>query len=109
MEDLREVVKVGDFVQYTLVTDTQVLEVVGITPNGIRLRYTTTGERMASDNVDGNPFPVVWREVLPCPGAMTQLVRRRKDGTYRVASWANRLRPAELIDGKPVKFTDYRY
>lgn len=108
-EDLRDVVGVGNFVEYTMVTDTQVFEIVGITPSGLRIRGTVTGELKHSENRDGNPYPVVWRECLPCPEAVTQLVRRRKDGTYRIASWAGRLRPAQMIDGVPVKFTDYRF
>ena len=103
-----ENVQVGDFVQYTMVTDTQVYEVMGKTAKTLQLRTTVDGERMKSENVDGNPYPLVYVAVESWDGTQTETVRLRKDGTYRMASWANPIRFAECIDGKPVRFTDYR-
>lgn len=107
-DDLRESVAVGDFVQYVLVTDTSVYEVVGKTATGLRLRPAGSGEVLRRTNFDGNPWPVVYTECVPSVEAGTFLVRRRKDGTYRVASWARPLRKAYECEGKPVRVTDYR-
>ena len=86
--------KVGDFLVYTMWTDTRGYEVVGVTPKGIKLRLTVDGPKVTSENRDGNPYPCVWEEMLPDPDGEVFLLRRRKDGTFRVADWANPLRPA---------------
>ena len=99
--------KVGDFVSYTLVTDTVIYEVVGVTAKTIKVRGTRKGEIIASENVGGNPYPVVYREAVSVIDYPVQTVRLRKDGTYRLDSWSP-LRPATMIDGKPVTVTDYR-
>lgn len=101
--------QVGDFVSYTLVTDTQVYEVVKRTPHTATLRRTRPGENLRSENRDGNPYPVVHTEAVSDPTGPTQVVRRRKDGTFRIADWSRPLRPATEIDGKPVTRTDYRF
>lgn len=101
-------VQPGDFVQYTLVTDTRVYEVVGKTAKTLRIRPANKGERVASENHDGNPYPVVWTEAESDPDGAVITVRLRKDGTYRLANWARPLRPATIVEGKPVFYTDYR-
>lgn len=114
------------FVQFTLVTDTEVFEVVARTAKTVTIRRTKRGERIGSHHVDGNPYPLVYTEAVAFTEAeaaeyaayepqygvqepLDRVVRLRKDGTFRVARWANPLRPATVIDGKAVTFTDYRY
>lgn len=98
----------GDFVTYTLVTDTKTYRVEKVTAKTLTLRPCAQGEVVKSENRDGNPFPCVWREAVPVEGAQTKVVRLRKDGTYRLDDWARPLRPATMIEGKPVVYTDYR-
>lgn len=98
----------GQFVSYALVTDTVTYRVEKVTAKTITLRPCKSGEVVKSENRDGNPFPVVWTEAVPMEDAPSRVVRLRKDGTYRLADWARPLRPATMIDGKPVKYTDYR-
>jgi hypothetical protein len=98
--------KVGDFVSYTMVTDTQVYEVVKVTPKTITIRHTSTGDVLWTD---GAPYPVVYREAVREPySGSDRVLRVRKDGTYRVGDWARPLTIAQMIDGKPVSRTDYK-
>lgn len=100
--------QIGDFLSATLVTDTMVYEVVGRTEKTLKIRACERGEIVKRENRDGNPWPVVWTEALSWENGTVQIVRRRKDGTYRTFEGANPLRPAARIDGKPVSYTDYR-
>ena len=97
---------VGDFLSEKLWTDTVVYEVVGLTRCTIKVRRCARGEVVKHENYGGNPYPCIWREALPNPEAGVLTVRRRKDGTFRRGT--NPLRPAHMIDGKPVDYTDYR-
>jgi hypothetical protein len=97
---------VGDFVQEVLVTDTLVYEVTATTAKTMTVRRTRDTGTVASENRDGNPYPVVYTGQEPDPGGYTRLVRLRKDGTYRVGS--RPLRPAWRVDGQVVRYTDYR-
>lgn len=102
-------VKVGDFLSETLVTDTRVYQVAKVTARTVTLRGTTDGERVRSENRDGNPYPCVWTEAVPVGDEYEmRTVRLRKDGTLRVIDGGRPLRPAQMIDGKPVTYTDYR-
>jgi hypothetical protein len=80
----------GDFVKETLVTDTVVWEVVGMTTKTVTLRRTAR-----VPNVMRHPYVMaVDFAVEPDPTA-EQVVRKvRKDGTVRLASWARPLRPS---------------
>lgn len=98
----------GSFVQYTMVTDTVVLEVVKATAKTITVRGTGDGEVLHKRNADGNPFPIVYTEAVPAPGATPKTFRLRKDGTFRAYSGGRPIRPAALIDGRPARVTDYR-
>lgn len=100
--------RVGDFVTEVLVTDTVTYEVVAKTPKTLRIRRTRHGEIVKRTNEGGNPYPCVWHEAVSDPGATERVVRLRKDGCYRSAKYGNPLRPATVIDGKPVSYTDYR-
>jgi hypothetical protein len=98
--------KVGDFIAYTLVTDSRVYEVVKTTAKTITVRPTQSGEVLESD---GSPYPVVWHEAVRMAGnGSDRVLRLRKDGTYRVADWARPFTLARMIDGKPVSRTDYK-
>lgn len=102
-------VQPGDFLNETLVTDTLCYEVIKVTPATITVRQTARGETIKSENRDGNPYPCTWTEALTDPTGRTSMVRRRKDGTYRMGQGGRALRHAILVDGKPATFTDYRF
>lgn len=95
------------FLSDTMVTDTRVFEVVAATDKTIQLRHTVTGEVLQRQHRDGNPYPLVWAEAIVQPSAKIITVRRRRDGTYRV-NGGSPLRPATIVDGRPVTYTDYR-
>lgn len=100
--------QVGDFISETLVTDTRTYVVTKVTAQTIRIQGTSQGEIVKSENRDGNPWPCTYREAVRDPEAPIRTLRRRKDGTFRVAGWANPMRPATMVDGKPCTYTDYR-
>jgi hypothetical protein len=101
---------VGDYVAETLVTDTRVYKIIKVTAKTITVMPGRQGETVKVENRDGNPFPCVWTAITfndaDAPYAYT--LRLRKDGTYRMGNTARPLRPAQLIDGQPVSYTDYR-
>lgn len=102
------------FVAQLLVTDTMVYEVVGRTPCTLKLRRTRDGERITKDMlVDGADVPecppVLWTEQVPDEDAPVKVVRRRKDGTYRLFRTGYALHPCSEVDGRPVRRTDYRF
>lgn len=100
------------FVAALLVTDTLVYEIVKRTPQTLTLRRTKDGAHRERDTlVDGGTDPdappVIWTEQVPDPDGRTQLVRLRKDGTFRL--YGNPLRRCTEINGMPVRRTDYRF
>lgn len=104
-------VQPGDYVSYTLVSDSVTYEVIKTTALSITIRRTKTGETLRQENYGGNPYPVIWKECVPDEAGHTMTLRQRKDGHFGPKSGAsyNRIRMATLVDGKPVKRTDYRY
>jgi hypothetical protein len=80
----------GDFITESLVSDTKTWEVIAVTPQTITIRPTRPGKVLWSASIDGNPYPVTYSECVPHyigkghPWVRT--LRRRKDGTFRVAS-----------------------
>ncbi len=96
------------FVTETLVTDTVTYEIIKRTPKTITVRTTITGDVLKSQD-PGSGYPQVWCEAVGDPEGTLYTLRLRKDGTYRRAVWANALRPATMIDGKPVTYTDYSF
>jgi hypothetical protein len=96
------------FVTETLVTDTVTYEIIGRTAKTITIRTTISGDVVKSQD-PGSGYPQVWCEAISDPEGATYTLRLRKDGTYRRATWANALRPAAVIDGKPVSYTDYSF
>lgn len=100
----------GDFVSELLVTDTRVYEVTRRTASTLWLTPCRKGDVVKRENRDGNPWPLIWNEAIPYQGGDLIRVGRRKDGSYRLGSYAgaDRLRPAFMIDGRPVTVTDYR-
>lgn len=102
------------YVAALLVTDTMVYEIVGRTACTLKLRRTRDGEGVTRDTkVDGGTDPdcppVLWREQVPDELARAQVVRLRKDGTYRMHRSGNPLAPCCEINGKPARRTDYRF
>ena len=100
--------QVGDFLAWTMVTDTVVYEVVKTTASTITVRRTRGGDVVRRHNVDGDPYPLVYTAERPDPTASTRVLRRRADGTFRVGNGANPMRPAITHEGVPVSLTDYR-
>lgn len=100
--------EVGDFLQHRYVTDTAVYEVVAVSKSGLSIRVRTTLRGEVLDTYsDGGPYPVNFTEAISDETGTVRTVRRRKDGTWRVADYA-RLTPATTRDGRPVSVTDYR-
>lgn len=102
------IVKPGAFLAETLVTDTRVYEAVKVTAKSLTLRGTQRGDVLRRED-DGSGYPMVWHEAKSYPELDTFVVRVRKDGTVRRGEGARPMRPAQLIDGKPVEYTDYRF
>ena len=98
--------KVGDFLTEHLVTDSIGYEVVGTTPQGIKVRRTAAGDVVATTEA---AYPVVYTEIVSDPDGDTRLLRRRKDGAFRTWARGSALVPARMIDGKPVTRTDYSF
>lgn len=99
----------GDMLVEMLVTDSVGWEVVATTAQTLTIRRTKTGKIVQSDNLEGNPYPLVWEEMVPNPDAQQHVVRRRGDGTFRVDRGARPLFAAPVIDGIPVTRTDHRF
>lgn len=104
-----ETVEVGDFVSYTMVTDTQVYEVVAKTAKTITVRRARDGDFKESKHEGGNPYPLVWTGQVADPDAEPRVLRWRKDGTIRSHRSGNPFRFATVIEGHPVRYTDYRF
>lgn len=100
--------QVGDFIAEHLVHDVRVYVVTKITAQTIRVQRCKMGRIVKSENRDGNPWPCTYHEAERDSDAPIRTLRRRKDGTFRVADWANPLRPATVVEGVPCFFTDYR-
>ena len=98
------------FLSQLLVTDTMVYEVIGRSPKTLTLRTTGSGDKLDSRD-NGSPYPVVYSEAISDESGRVFVVRLRKDGTYRVGNYcgANPLRPAKMVDGKPVTTIDYSF
>lgn len=101
--------EIGDFISQTLVTDTVVYEVIDKTPKTILVRETTSGDVLLREESGNSNFPIVWTEARRFVVGKTYRLRLRKDGTFRISGWANPLRKARLIDGKPARKTDYSF
>lgn len=113
--------KVGDFASVLYVSDTAVYEVVKVTDKTITVRstkdvYDSEGIPVSMKDPHTNPgaygLNVVWYAVAPLPFAQTQVLRRRKDGTFRMFRGGRPLYPANTveIDGVryPVRRRDWR-
>jgi len=101
--------EVHDYLQYTMVTDTQVYRVTRVSESSIWVipcSQKKDGNKWVENR--GGPYPCVWTEVEPNERAEPKRLGRRKDGTFRIASYCHPLRPATLIMGSPVQYTDYR-
>jgi hypothetical protein len=102
--------QVGSFVQYTMVTDTVVYEVVKVTAKTITVRPTIDGPRTwRCELVDHNDYPVIRTEQVVDETQPVKVLRRRQDGTYRLCDSASPLRPPYMVEGVPVRKTDYRF
>ena len=98
----------AEYVTYTLMTDTRTYRVIRRTEHSMTLQHTRQGETLLVDTSSGNPWPLVYTEAVRADDAPTYLARRRKDGRFYLPGADKSLRVAQLIDGKPYTFTDYR-
>jgi len=100
MTDTAHSFQVGDFLSETLVTDTQVWEVIETTAKTVTVRDTRRVE-----GVIQSPSPMFVRyAVEPDPGSKAVVRRVRKDGTVRIENWSRPLRPS-----KPIQFEEGEY
>lgn len=107
-------VQVGDFLSELLVTDTVVYEVIKVTKASITVRNTvTTGGSHKDEACDegAHGLSVQWEEVASWHNGPTQTYRLRKDGSIRSGSHAGArpFRPAQKINGVPVRRVDHRF
>ena len=107
-------VKVGDFLEEFLVTDTIVWEVIKVTPKTVTLRKAISTDRRHEDlqcDTGAYGLAVYWEEVEAWHNGPTQNLRLRKDGSLKIGSHtgASPLRPARRIDGVPVRRIDHRF
>lgn len=99
--------QVGDFVQYRMVTDTQVFEVIGRTAKTLKLRMTNDGEIVRREDQDGSGWPQVWTAAVTDETLPVVTSRLGSKGTFKVYGYGV-LSYAAMIDGTPARFTDYR-
>ncbi len=99
----------GDYVRELLVTDTRCYYVVRATDKSIWIRPCKDTQDYVSEQRDGNPFPLVWTIVADDEAAPVKRLGRRQDGTYRTWATASALKFATRIEGRPARFTDYRF
>ena len=107
-------VKVGDFLEEFLVTDTIVYEVIKVTKATVTVRKTVgTGVSHKDPRCDegGHGLSVQWEEVEPWENGWTKTFRVRKDGSLRSGSHvgASPLRPAHRVNGIPAQRRDWRF
>ena len=110
--DRYDEIGVGDFLSESLVTDTIVWEVVKVTAKTVTIRTTRDAGEFTEDTaVDKAPMPVVWEAREANPAGATKTLRVRKDGSVRIGDHAGSspLRPAPMVNGKPVRRIDYRF
>lgn len=109
--ELAEMRTVGTIVSQLLVTDTRCYEVIGVTPQTLKLRRTKDGERSWRDtNMGDGPWPVMLHEQVPDPAGPVITVRLRRDGTYRPGEGVQHaLRLCRQHEGVPVAVIDHRF
>lgn len=107
-------VKVGDFLEELLVTDTFVYEVVKVTKATVTVRNTIATDVSHKDEAcDEGAYglSVQWQEVASWHNGPTQTFRVRKDGSLRSGSHAGArpFRPAHRVNGVPCQRRDWRF
>lgn len=113
IQDLTTVLQPGMFLEKSLFSDTEVMEVVKVTPKTVTLRHTARGEQNFVDEScdNNNLYSAMWQEQVSNPEGKTFTVRLSKAGTLKAGSYARAgvYRTARLINGAPVARVDYRY
>ena len=100
-------VKVGDFLAYTMVTDTIIYEVVAVTEHTIKIRLTEDGpNHWKGDETNG--YPIVYTQQVSNPRSQTVTKRANKDGRFR-ATPSRMFYPAPMHEGVPVRKVDYSF
>ena len=98
----------AEYVTYTLWTDTRTYRVIRRTPCSMTLQATSSGPTLVVDHVGGNPWPCTYTEAVRDDDAPTSTARLRQNGRFYLPSADKPLRPAQMLDGKPFTYTDYR-
>lgn len=105
---MAEITADTQFVTETLYTDTRTYEIIGRTPKTLKIRTMQDGAKVKRVD-DGSGYPQVWTTQESDEDGRVYVVRLNKRGEYHVNASRNRLRPATMIDGKPVRYQDYRF
>ena len=102
--------QVHDYLEYTMVTDTQVYRVTRVSESSIWVVPCVDKQENGNhwNDFRGGPYPCTYTEVEPAMEEEPRRLGRRKDGTYRIADYCRPLRKATMILGSPVRYTDYR-
>lgn len=97
--------EVGEFVQFRMVTDTAVYEIVKVSPSGksMTVRSCIDGDTL---DTDGGAYPIIEVEQRSNPNGREYTLRLRKNGTWKMNDYST-LTPANRIDGKPVRHINY--
>jgi hypothetical protein len=101
--------EVGDFVVQTLVTDSIAYEVVKVTEHTVTLRHAGRGEDCGRRD-NGSPYPVIYTEIVPSPGAPEVVCRYNKSLGHICPQGGRSARFAPLTeDGVPYTVTDWSF
>ena len=109
-------VRIGDFLREKLVTDTVLHEVIGMTARTITVRRTKDAIGEDGHALHMGDYPSVYTAQISDPDGVTQTLRLRKDGTYRIGESAGvrplqKIAPKRFPDGNeyPWEYTDYSF
>jgi len=109
-------IRPGDFLVYRLVTDTTGYYVTKVTERSIWL-VPAHRTSITKSKSNGSPFPTVYKAIEAPVDIKEHEAKRygiRKDGTFRIAGWANPLHKAPVTDfgvegERPYVETDYSF
>ena len=93
------------FAREVLVTDVVAYDVISYTTATVKVRRRKT-DKVQESLLLGGPFPVVVYATVSDTREQVRTLRRRKDGTFRVADWAN---PLQFTDEEPTTRVDFRH
>lgn len=111
LEDLTEVLNVGDFLSTPLGPDTYVFDVIKVTKRTATLRMADSSFDAYTDDPDSvreQKRGVVWVKVYPSEDCtLERTVRINHDGVLNNGTLGTVFSKCMLINGKPVKRIEY--